>query len=753
MQKSWSVRTYLWLLALAVAVPCAVALVYSIAADARHDERQIEATTLSLAQLVAAQAQQFLRDAENVAGKLSQRPLIQALDPKMRDPIFDQFLDLYPQFANLVLCDASGRVIQSAKISAGTSMDNVRAQWAEAVVRNGRFTVGKPILGRLTQRWVCVLAQPVRNSDGQICGAVGMAADLAHFHVAVSPVDLPSDSTISIVEQDGAVIMRYPGPQTLVGTTEPDADVIKVILANQEGNTIGRDFDGEERIYGFTTIPRIGWRVYAGIPTSFAFAASRVNTLRASLMAVAILGLVIAIVLFVGRRINEPVKALLAAASAAAEGRIESRLSARGPKELAAVAAEFNRMLASREQKEAEIQKLNSELEQRVKERTAELEQTNAVLQEEVGFRQRAQEALRVHRLELQDYIDSMSTLSAKVAPDGKMLLVNKIAQQAAGLPLDQLMNTNFLEGHWWNFDPEVQQRVSEAFRQARGGTPIQYDEKLFVFGKVMDISFSLIPVRDPQGEVAYVVAEGRDITQRKRAEAALAERSLQLETTNKELEAFAYSVSHDLRAPLRAVDGFTKALVEDYGPRLDAEGKTYLERVRGATLRMSQLIDDLLQLSRISRSELKSEEVDLSAVAAEIVHGLRETVPDRVASFDLQPGLVTHGDARLLRVVLENLLSNAWKFTRNKRPAEIQFGSQQVNGTTTFFVRDNGAGFDMTYSTKLFGAFQRLHSGEDYEGTGIGLATVQRIIHRHGGRVWADGAVNQGATFYFTVP
>jgi light-regulated signal transduction histidine kinase (bacteriophytochrome) len=252
---------------------------------------------------------------------------------------------------------------------------------------------------------------------------------------------------------------------------------------------------------------------------------------------------------------------------------------------------------------------------------------------------------------------------------------------------------------------------------------------------------------------VAYVVAEARDITQRKAAEAALAEQTRQLETTNKELEAFSYSVSHDLRAPLRGIDGFTKALAEDYGDRLDEEGKVYLERVRASALRMSQLIDDLLKLSRISRGELRWEEVDLSAIAGEIAQSLRETAPARSVDFALQPGLRTRGDSRLLRVVLENLLSNAFKFTREKGVSRIEFGATQLNGQKTFFVRDNGAGFDMTYKDKLFGAFQRLHSPEEYEGTGIGLATVQRILHRHGGRAWGEGKEASGATFYFALP
>ena len=231
-----------------------------------------------------------------------------------------------------------------------------------------------------------------------------------------------------------------------------------------------------------------------------------------------------------------------------------------------------------------------------------------------------------------------------------------------------------------------------------------------------------------------------------------LHQRTAQLEATNKELEAFSYSVSHDLRSPLRSIDGFSLALLEDYGQVLDATGQEYLQRVRTATQRMGQLIDDLLSLARVTRSELHHEHVDFSALTATIADALQRENPDRQVDVIIAPGLVGHGDARLLQIVLENLLGNAWKFTVKRPCATIEFGAVPCNGQKAYFVRDNGAGFDMAYANKLFGAFQRLHPMAEFSGTGIGLATVQRIIHRHGGHVWAESAVDQGATFYFTV-
>ena len=231
----------------------------------------------------------------------------------------------------------------------------------------------------------------------------------------------------------------------------------------------------------------------------------------------------------------------------------------------------------------------------------------------------------------------------------------------------------------------------------------------------------------------------------------ARAELVRELEHKNQELESFSYAVSHDLRAPLRRIEAFSRAVL-DSQERLDADGRRYFDRIQEASRQMSQLIDDVLHLSKVTRAELRSQEVDLSALASAILERLREGEPARAVESKVRPAVIAQGDGQLLRIALVNLLENAWKFTARQPAARIEFGMTSVAGEPTYFVRDNGAGFDMAYVDRLFGPFQRLHLASEFPGSGIGLATVRRIIHRMGGRVWAEGLVGQGATFSFTL-
>jgi PAS domain S-box-containing protein len=253
------------------------------------------------------------------------------------------------------------------------------------------------------------------------------------------------------------------------------------------------------------------------------------------------------------------------------------------------------------------------------------------------------------------------------------------------------------------------------------------------------------------QGE-EYSLSTNVDISSLKKAEEELRQRSAELEASNKELEAFSYSVSHDLRAPLRSMAGFSTALIEDYADKLDADGKLYLNKIQQSSELMAQLIDDLLKLSRVTRVDINYESLDLTGIAQKVVEDLRSTEPNREVKVNIASGLVAQGDRNLIKLVIDNLLGNAWKYTSKTAEAQIEIGATYIDGKNTFFVRDNGVGFNMAYADKLFQPFQRLHQAAEFAGTGIGLATAQRIIRRHGGKIWAESKVGEGATFYFTL-
>ncbi|MBI5118485.1 PAS domain S-box protein [Candidatus Poribacteria bacterium] len=431
-------------------------------------------------------------------------------------------------------------------------------------------------------------------------------------------------------------------------------------------------------------------------------------------LSVGVVGLLAAVGLtvFVARNITRPLLSLKYAAIRAAEGDLDVRAPTTSSDEVGDLAGAFNEMIAH-------VQRRNSLL--------AESEER--------------------FRLAFQDAPIGM----AIVGLDNRFVKVNRSLCEMLCYTEPELTALAFVDVT----HPEDIDKDLELSRKLIAGEISSYDLEKRYFSKHKDIiwiNLRATIIRDENGAPLYYLAMIENITERKRAEFELRETMTELKRSNAELDSFAYTVAHDLRTPLRGMDGFSQALLEDYAEKLDAEGKHCLSRIRGASQRMARIIDDLLSLSRVSRVEMRQESVDLSRLAETIASGLRQIEPDRRAEVLIQEGLIARGDANLLGLALENLLGNAWKFTRKRSEARIEFGRIESNGDSAYFVRDNGAGFDMKYVNKLFGTFQRLHAAAEFEGSGIGLATVQRVIHRHGGKVWANGAVEEGATFYFTL-
>ncbi len=369
----------------------------------------------------------------------------------------------------------------------------------------------------------------------------------------------------------------------------------------------------------------------------------------------------------------------------------------------------------------------------------------------DVTERKRMEEALRESEEQFRALIQNALDLVMVTEADGTIRYISPSAKRVLGYLPEEVVGTNTAD----YVHPDDVEKAFGEFAEALA-KPGVYSVAVETRVRHKDGSWRCLEgiannmLNDPI--TRGVVFNHRDVTDRKQTERDLSQRAGELAIANAELEQFAYSISHDLQAPLRSTISFSQILLEDYADELDEEGKDYLGRVATAGQRMSQMMEGLLILSRLMSVGMHREMVNLRALAENITQGLQQSAPERSVEFAMDGNLVVEGDRRLLKTLLENLLGNAWKFTLKQPQARIELGTLEHGGVAAYFVRDNGVGFDMTYADKLFGVFQRLHGADEFEGMGLGLATAARIVRRHGGRVWAEGKVGRGATVYFTL-
>lgn len=604
------------------------------------------------------------------------------------------------------------------------------------------------------------VAAPVRDRTGNFKGVLG-----AHLswkwarevqESLLRTIEKHRAVEILILAQDGTVLLGPPELESQQLTLES----VRAARTGENSHMLETWSNGKSYLTGFAqsqgyrNYPGLGWLVMVRQRSHLAFALAQKLQHQIFLITMT-LGILLAILgWLIADAMAQPLLEIAAAADRIRHGHLNSKIPAFGGKdEIAILSRSLNELVLSLMRQEQELQASNHQLQSELQER----QQTQKALKQ-------SEERFRIAARCASDLIYEWNISSGSLEWFGN--IDEQLGYNVGEFPRTQTAWENIIHPHdrdrvraavVWHL--KTRQPYFEEYRvQRQDGTWLYWTDRGTALG-------------DENGNSYKWIGVNTDITARKQTEQALrealqklkelnaslehrvAERTAQLEAANQELEAFSYSVSHDLRAPLRSIDGFSVALLERYDSHLDDKGKHYLQRVRAATQKMGELIDDLLKLSRVTRSEMVYQAVDLSAMVQTIALDLRQMQPERQVDLIVASGVVTQGDPKLLMVVLENLLNNAWKFTSKAVYAKIEFGTlSRTDGTTAYFISDNGAGFNMAYGKKLFEAFGRLHNADEFPGTGVGLATVKRIVQRHGGQVWAEGAVGQGARFYFTL-
>jgi PAS domain S-box-containing protein len=1026
-----SVRTYAFLLVLAVAVPLGALLVAALRQIADQEQDQALVSLRQTARLAAAEIDLVLTDARAALDQVATRPAVRQPEAGRCDPVFADFSAAHVPLVNLLLVDVDGRPVCSTLPPVRGPTPYRDRMWFRAVVDGQPLVVDPPHRARSDQRWIVTVAVPVRRADGSLGGVLATALDLDRLRTpSLRGGVLASDGTIDVIDPRGGLLARSTGAGAIGNRLT--GDLLEKVIAQRDGGLRGVSYDGVDKVVGFAPLSTVPWIALVSMPAEDVFVQARHSALLSTFAVFAILAGILATTAILARRMLRPIRSIAGVAEAVGRGDLAARAEVSGPRELAGIAMEVNRMLDQRQRDEAalrdsearfrqlfetsndaivivdrdnrivfanaatervfghrptalagrELSMLQPERFQQAHrqgvrrfittgERQIDWRGTESVglhadgreLPIEISFsyvriggndvfaafvrdishRKRVEAELHESEARFRSLSDSAPSLIWMSAADGSCFYVNRAWCEFTGQTLEQACGDGWASSVHPDDRTALLERQDDAFEQIaplsiefrlrradgeyryvlnhavprRGddgalvgyiGTCVDIHDRVWaerrnrrlstlyaalskaneaiartrgtsaLLQQVCDIAvqhggfhvatvclidmptatlrtvaaagatldffdrtvLSLGP-DEPRHEVPSLIAirenapyisndrehdrrappivhpvarreiqstaslplhqEGRvtgcltvhaaerdyfddEMTEllqllaadlsfaldtmaadqrRERAEADLRqlnatleekvlERTRSLEAANRELEAFSYSISHDLRAPLRAIGGFTELIMDGHQDRLDHEARGYLERVRAASQRMSRLIDDLMNLCRIARVEVRRVRVDLSRVAAEVLAELQEGDPQRAVNVRIMPGLAVEADQGLAQIVLANLLGNAWKFTVKRKAPSIAFGLAEHDGEPMCFVRDNGAGFDMAHAAKLFEPFQRLHGDAEFDGTGIGLALVQRIVARHGGRVVAESAVDVGTTIWFTL-
>lgn len=750
--RGMGIRAHLFGLVLLASAPMAALVVYN-ALEAREvavKEATIRLNTVAMA--AAGELENRITGARLLLSALAEAPSVRLAEQPACSGLIGEFVQRAPRQMGLSLTVAArdGSVVCSwTPLTAPINLAD-REYFKEVLARRD-VVVGRPVISRISKTARLPLAHPILNRAGAVERLITAAISLDRLAAQFTASPAPAAATFSIWDERGTVLFRHPDNEKWVGTVHPDAGIVKALAASRGTRTVeAAGLDGVHRVYalaGLDGFPQLGLTISAGISketlTAEADGALRNGfALLALILAAALAGAWALGEIAIRRR----VASVAQAASRIAGGKLETRIG--GPYrggELGQLCRAFDEMAAAMQRQiehirrgEEEIRALNAGLERRVAERTSELRDS----------RER-------FRVMLESSPDAMVIVNS----EGNIELVNSQTEKLFGYARQALIGRSIEV-----LVPERFRERHAAHRAAYGSAPRvrNINLRLELYGRRKDGSefpadISLSPVPTPEGLLVF--SNIRDITERSENERKLRElnsdlvrRTEEVEAANRELEGFSYSVSHDLRSPLRAIDGFTRILQEDYAEKLDDEGRRLLGVVCGNSRKMGELIDDLLEFSRLGRKPLSATTIDMKRLVEEVTGDLQLPggKPPRLVVGALPPA---SGDPTLVRQAWVNLLGNAVKFSGKREQPVIEISGHENGLENIYCVKDNGAGFDMKYRDKLFGVFQRLHSTEEFEGTGVGLAIVQRVVARHGGRVWAEGEVDKGAAFHFSLP